>query len=48
MVGGQRFGTDGLAAAFSQLAANGNTSDAILEGAHAERRGDARSRTTSR
>jgi predicted ATPase/serine phosphatase RsbU (regulator of sigma subunit) len=32
MVGGRRFGTDGLAAAFSQLAANGHTSDAILKG----------------
>jgi predicted ATPase/serine phosphatase RsbU (regulator of sigma subunit) len=32
MVGGRRFGTDGLAAAFSQLAANGHGGDAILKG----------------
>ena len=32
MVGGRRFGTDGLAAAFSKLAANGHSSDAILKG----------------
>ena len=32
MVGGKRFGTDGLAAAFSQLAANGHDSDGILKG----------------
>jgi predicted ATPase/serine phosphatase RsbU (regulator of sigma subunit)/tRNA A-37 threonylcarbamoyl transferase component Bud32 len=32
MVGGRRFGTDGLVAAFARLAANGQTSEAILEG----------------
>src|SRR5262249_7318650 len=32
MVGGKRFGTDGLAAAFNQLAANGQDSGAILKG----------------
>jgi sigma-B regulation protein RsbU (phosphoserine phosphatase) len=32
MVGGKRFGTDGLATAFSQLAANGHDSSGILNG----------------
>jgi serine phosphatase RsbU (regulator of sigma subunit) len=32
MVGGKRFGTDGLAAAFSTLAANGHDSGSILKG----------------
>jgi predicted ATPase/serine phosphatase RsbU (regulator of sigma subunit) len=32
MVGGRRFGTDGLAAAFSRLAANGEDSGGILKG----------------
>ena len=32
MVGGKRFGTDGLAAAFSELAANGQDSGGILKG----------------
>jgi serine phosphatase RsbU (regulator of sigma subunit) len=32
MVGGKRFGTDGLAAAFSKLAANGHDSGSILKG----------------
>ena len=32
MVGGKRFGTDGLAAAFSELAATGHDSDSILKG----------------
>ena len=32
MVGGKRFGTDGLAAAFSQLAATGHDSGGILKG----------------
>ena len=40
MVGGKRFGTDGLAAAFSQLAANGHDSGGILKGHHAEHGGD--------
>ena len=32
MVGGKRFGTDGLATAFSQLASNGHDSGSILKG----------------
>jgi hypothetical protein len=32
MVGGKRFGTDGLAAAFSDLAAKGHDSGSILKG----------------
>src|SRR4029453_17028698 len=32
MVGGKRFGTDGLAAAFSKLAASGTDSGSILKG----------------
>ena len=46
MVGGKRFGTDGLAAAFSQLAANGTRQRRDPEGDHAEHGGERRRKTT--